>query len=262
MLGLRGSGWGPPGQGCTRSTGQKCQPPVADAGSVAARGRSVLPDAPGGLGLGPPSPSVPPEGSQDSGGPCSLDKTPRAPGSPHVLPTPRSPPGLGAMSGPLRGASRPHTGAFGQGGAGVGGQGDLGAGGQLRDSGRGLGGRQRRPASHIRRAPRLPGKRSRQFTARPGVFIPNGGGGWVPGGSPPPATCRGDTPHLLPAAILGAVRMPLLDLACHVTGTLDTVRVRQRIWEQRGCRAPGLWGSPRSPVPAAERAATRPRPKP
>lgn len=150
----------------------------------------------GGPGPRPAQPISAPRGVSGLRGPCSLDKTPRAPGSPHVLPTPRSPPGLGGMSGPLRGASRPHTGAFGQGGAGVGGQGHLSAGGQLRDSGRGLGGWQRRPASHIRRAPRLPGKRSRQFTARPGVFIPNGGGrgAWgfpstshVQGRHPPPA---------------------------------------------------------------------------
>ena len=46
-------------------------------------------------------------------------------------------------------------------------------------------------------------------------------------------------PHLLPAAILGAVRNQSLDLAHHATGTLDTERRAQSYSENAGSRGRG-----------------------
>lgn len=58
--------------------------------------------------------------------------------------------------------------------------------------------------------------------------------------------CMGSTcthPHLLPAAILGAVRNQPLDLAHHARGTLDTERRAQSYSENAGSRGQGRGGA-------------------
>lgn len=126
-----------------------------------------------------------------------------------------------------RGTARPRTGAFGVSAGQASGQ-----GGQAPAQ---MAPRREPGPAHQRGSPRLPGRRSQPGV---GIFIRWGGGLHSTG-----STCRGCThPDLLPAAILGAVRNQLLDLAHHATGTLDPVRTAQSYSENAGsggrwCRA-------------------------
>lgn len=162
-----------------------------------------------------------------------------------VVPALSSPLSRGCKTGLVKGHSQtPHRGLQSLRGAGLSGQGCLRAGraGTCSDGGQ-KGTRPCTPGG----SPKLPGKRSRQLTARHNNIYTLGVGGRLHSMG---STCRGCShPDLLPAAIFRVVRN-------HATGTPNTVRTAwsysENAGSRRGCRALRPQDTSDPSVPAAE----------